>query len=653
MDNKVPGAVGNGESFPSQPLVEKEPQDDGGKQMTERGQWNNKMEFVLSVAGEIIGLGNVWRFPYLCYKNGGGAFFIPYLIFLFTCGIPVFFLETALGQYTSQGGVTSWRKICPIFEGIGYSSQVIVILLNFYYIVVLAWAFFYLFNSFTSDLPWASCNHSWNTENCIDFHKSNSTHNMIINGTSSVIEFWERRVLSISDGIDQIGSLRWELALCLLLAWIICYFCIWKGVKSTGKVVYITATFPYLMLIVLLIRGVSLPGALQGIQFYLYPDLSRLQDPQLRSTYDKKRFPSIDGLDGRWDADLFLVCHLFGMPDRIGKLQSISQQLLQERNGGETVESIIILKKDGIERREAPDQDQRHPSDRTARRDCVALCFLNSGTSFVAGFAIFSILGFMAEEQGVPISEVAESGPGLAFIAYPRAVSMMPFSPLWACFFFIMVILLGLDSQFVCVESLVTSLVDMYPSIFRKKNCRELLILVVCIFSFLIGLVMLTEGGMYVFQLFDYYAASGMCLLFVAIFETLCIGWVYGADNFYDNVEHMIGYRPLPIIKYCWLFITPAVCLATFIFSLVKYTPLQYNKRYTYPWWGDAVGWLLALASMICIPLWVCYKVSTIKGPIAERFRQLTCADPDLPQKPLRDHHILPTLVAQLDESPC
>ncbi|KAM3926497.1 sodium- and chloride-dependent GABA transporter 2-like [Leptodactylus fuscus] len=600
MDNKVPGAVGNGESFPAQPLMEKDPHHHGSKDMTERGQWKNKMEFVLSVAGEIIGLGNVWRFPYLCYKNGGGAFFIPYLIFLFTCGIPVFFLETALGQYTSQGGVTSWRKICPIFEGIGYSSQVIVILLNFYYIVVLAWAFFYLFNSFTSDLPWASCNHSWNTENCIDFHKSNNSLNMTVNGTSSVIEFWERRVLHISDGIDQIGSLRWELALCLLLAWIICYFCIWKGVKSTGKVVYFTATFPYLMLIVLLIRGVSLPGALQGIQFYLYPDLSRLQDPQVWMDAGTQIFFS------------YAIC--------LGCLTALGSYNRYNNN---------------------------------CYKDSFALCFLNSGTSFVAGFAIFSILGFMAEEQGVPISEVAESGPGLAFIAYPRAVSMMPFSPLWACFFFIMVILLGLDSQFVCVESLVTSLVDMYPSTFRKKNRRELLILVVCIFSFLIGLVMLTEGGMYVFQLFDYYAASGISLLFVAIFETICIGWVYGADNFYDNVEHMIGYKPLSIMKYCWLFITPAVCLATFIFSLVKYTPLQYNKRYTYPWWGDAVGWLLALSSMICTPLWVCYKVSTTKGPIVERFRQLTCPDPDLPQKPLQDHQIQPTPVSQLDESQC
>ncbi|XP_010161728.1 sodium- and chloride-dependent betaine transporter [Antrostomus carolinensis] len=208
------------------------------EEMEERGQWSSKMEFVLSVAGEIIGLGNVWRFPYLCYKNGGGAFLIPYLIFLFTCGIPLFFLETALGQYTSQGGVTAWRKICPIFEGIGYASQVIECYLNIYYIIILSWALFYLFSSFTAVLPWASCNNPWNSDLCVDILNSSSWDNRTLpaNATSPMIEFWEKRVLGLTDGIDKLGSLRWELALCLLLAWIICYFCIWKGVKSTGKV---------------------------------------------------------------------------------------------------------------------------------------------------------------------------------------------------------------------------------------------------------------------------------------------------------------------------------------------------------------------------------------------------------------------------------
>uniref|UniRef100_A0A8C9W1K8 Transporter n=1 Tax=Scleropages formosus TaxID=113540 RepID=A0A8C9W1K8_SCLFO len=101
----------NGRTGGTKPQKDLEPPTQG------REHWANKMEFLLAVAGQIIGLGNVWRFPYLCYKNGGGAFFIPYVVFLFTCGIPLFLLEIALGQYTSQGGITCWRKICPLFQG--------------------------------------------------------------------------------------------------------------------------------------------------------------------------------------------------------------------------------------------------------------------------------------------------------------------------------------------------------------------------------------------------------------------------------------------------------------------------------------------------------------------------------------------------------
>ncbi|XP_036374086.1 sodium- and chloride-dependent GABA transporter 2-like [Megalops cyprinoides] len=556
--------------------------------MKERGQWSNKLEFVLSVAGEIIGLGNVWRFPYLCYKNGGGAFFIPYLIFLFTCGIPVFFLETSLGQFTSEGGVTCWRKISPLFEGIGYATQVIVTLLNFYYIIVLAWAIYYLSFSFSWELPWSSCNNTWNTESCVEFQRGSDSVNYTYpqNASSPVIEFWERRVLRISPGIEHMGMLHWDLAICLLIAWVMCYFCIWKGVKSTGKVVYFTATFPYVMLIVLLIRGVTLPGASKGIQFYLYPDLGRLADPQVWMDAGTQIFFS------------YAIC--------LGCLTALGSYNKFNNN-----------------------------------------CY--SGTSFVAGFAIFSILGFMSYEQNVPISEVAESGPGLAFIAYPRAVAMMPIPPLWACFFFLMIVVLGLDSQFVCVESLVTAVVDMYPSVFRRDNRRELFILAVAVVSYLMGLIMLTEGGMYIFQLFDYYAASGMCLLFVAIFETVCIAWVYGADRYYDNIEDMIGYRPGPLMKYCWLFFTPATCIGTFAFSLIKYTPLKYNNEYVYPWWGYVLGWFLALSSMICIPLWIVFKMCTTKGTLRERFHLLCKSSSDLPKTRREQEQLLAIFAPDTD----
>lgn len=545
-----------------------------------RGQWSSKIEFLLAVAGQIIGLGNVWRFPYLCYKNGGGVFFIPYVLFLFTCGIPLFLLETSLGQYTKQGSITCWRKICPLFEGMGYGSQVVVLYSSIYYIIILAWAFLYLFSSFKSELPWSSCRNSWNTESCVEFDRRPDYFNMTVakNATSPVREFWERRVLNITGSIDELGSIRWELALCLLLSWIICYFCVWKGVKSTGKVVYFTATFPYVMLAVLLFRGLTLPGAIDGIKFYLYPDPSRLADPQVWMDAGTQIFYS------------YAIC--------IGCLTALGSYNKYNNN---------------------------------CYKDCVYLCLLNSGTSFVAGFAIFSALGFMAYEQNTDISQVAESGPGLAFIAYPRAVAMMPFPQLWAVFFFIMIILLGLDSEFVGLEALVTAISDMNPAFFHVGHRRKLLLLAISVVSFFIGLVMVTEGGLYIFQVFDYYACSGMTLLLFAILQSVCIGWVYGADRFYENIEDMIGYKPLPLIKYCLKYVTPVICMGTFVFSLVKHTPLKFNNTIEYPWWGYALGWWFTLSSTLIVPLCMLYNLGVTPGTLRQRISTLCTPAEDLP----------------------
>uniref|UniRef100_A0A8C7IPJ4 Transporter n=1 Tax=Oncorhynchus kisutch TaxID=8019 RepID=A0A8C7IPJ4_ONCKI len=547
------------------------PEDEAEGKPIQREKWASKLDFILSVAGGFVGLGNVWRFPYLCYKNGGGAFLIPYTIFLFGGGLPVFFLEVALGQYTSEGGIT-WITCFLFSVGIGYASIVIVSLLNIYYIVILAWGLYYLFQCFQPELPWAKCNQPWNTARCVeDTFRKNKTLMLaanITNFTSPVTEFWERNVLSISSGIDDIGPLKWDLALCLLAVWIVCFFCIWKGVKSTGKVVYITATFPFIMLIVLLVRGVTLPGASEGIKFYLYPNMTRLQDPEVWIDAGTQIFFS------------YAIC--------LGAMTSLGSYNKYKYN---------------------------------CYRDCLLLGGLNSGTSFVSGFAIFSVLGFMAQEQGVDIADVAESGPGLAFIAYPKAVSMMPMPTFWAILFFIMLLLLGLDSQFVEVEGQITSLVDLYPSVLRIGYRREIFIAVMCCISYLLGLTMVTKGGMYVFQLFDYYAASGVCLLWVAFFECIAVAWIYGADNFYDAIEDMIGYRPNPWMKWSWTFITPVLCAGCFIFSLVKYKPLTYNKVYEYPDWSIGLGWSLALASMICIPMVMVIKILQSDGPLIERIK--------------------------------
>ncbi|XP_037538000.1 sodium- and chloride-dependent GABA transporter 3-like [Nematolebias whitei] len=543
-----------------------------------RGEWANKREFILAVIGEIIGLGNVWRFPYLCFKNGGGVFLVPYVLMVLCCGIPTFFLEVSLGQLTGQGGITCWRKLCPIFEGLGYSSVIIMVYTSTYYIIIMAWAFFYFFSSFHAVLPWASCNNTWNTGNCFDNRLNESFYGHANkNATSSVNEYWQRRVLSLSGGIEEMGGMRWDLAGCLLLSWVICYFCIWKGVKSSGKVVYFTATFPYVMLIILLIRGLTLPGAADGIRFYLSPDPTRLADPQVWMDAGSQVLFS------------YAVCS--GCLPALGSYNKFNNNCY---------------------------------------KDALALCTLNSLTSFVAGFAVFSVLGFMSYELGVDIATVADSGPGLAFITYPRATAMMPLPQVWAAFFFLMIIFLGLDSQFVYLEGLVTSISDMFPSFFFIGHRRKLLLLFICAVSFVSGLFMVTEGGLYVFLLFDYYACSGIPILLFAILQSCCIGWVFGADRYYDKVKEMIGYYPSAYMKYCWKFFTPLVCVGILIFSLVMFNPLKYNKTYEYPPWGYAIGIFLALSSAVITPLIGLFFIAKTQGTIKQRLKTLCTPAADL-----------------------
>uniref|UniRef100_A0A2I2YBM2 Solute carrier family 6 member 8 n=1 Tax=Gorilla gorilla gorilla TaxID=9595 RepID=A0A2I2YBM2_GORGO len=222
----------------------------------------------------------------------------------------------------------------------------------------------------------------------------------------------------------------------------------------------------------------------------------------------------------------------------------------------------------------------------------------------------------MAAEQGMHISKVAESGPGLAFIAYPRAVTLMPVAPLWAALFFFMLLLLGLDSQFVGVEGFITGLLDLLPASYYFRFQREISVALCCALRFVIDLSMVTDGGMYL--LFDYYSSSGTTLLWQAFWECVVMAWVYGADRFTDDIACMIGYRPCPWMKWCWSFFTPLVCMSIFIFNVVYYEPLVYNNTYVYPWWGEAIGWAFALSSMLCVLLHLPCCLLRAKGTMAE-----------------------------------
>lgn len=104
-----------------------------------------------------MGLGNVWRFPYLAQKNGGGAFLVPYFIMLCIQGIPIFYLELAIGQRLRKGAIGVWSQVSPYLGGIGISSAIVSYIVALYYNTIIAWCLIYLLHSFESPLPWADC----------------------------------------------------------------------------------------------------------------------------------------------------------------------------------------------------------------------------------------------------------------------------------------------------------------------------------------------------------------------------------------------------------------------------------------------------------------------------------------------------------------
>ncbi|XP_028614826.1 sodium- and chloride-dependent transporter XTRP3B, partial [Grammomys surdaster] len=235
-----------------------------------RPKWGNPLEFLLVCVSYAVGLGNVWRFPYLCQMYGGGSFLVPYIVMLIVEGVPLLYLELAVGQRMRQGSIGAWRTISPYLSGVGIASLVVSFLVSVYYNVINSWALWYLFHSFQDPLPWSVC----------PLNSNRTGYNEECEKATSTQYFWYRKTLNISPSIQETGGVQWEPALCLTLAWLIVYLCILRGTESTGKVVYFTASMPYFVLIIYLVRGLTLHGATNGLAYMFTPKIEQLANPK-------------------------------------------------------------------------------------------------------------------------------------------------------------------------------------------------------------------------------------------------------------------------------------------------------------------------------------------------------------------------------------
>ncbi|XP_055864533.1 sodium- and chloride-dependent neutral and basic amino acid transporter B(0+)-like [Biomphalaria glabrata] len=558
-------------------------QQDTANDEDDRGQWGNKAEFVLSCIGLSVGLGNVWRFPYLAYEHGGAAFLIAYIILQLLIGKPMYFMELVMGQYSGSGPTKVWR-MNPAAKGVGISMCIISVIVAIYYNIIMAYTLLFFFSSMQATLPWTQCAEEWVTAyNCVTTRSmslSKCTDNITTNfmmgscsctGNSTIDNssmplnmtcspeiktrtaaelFFYKEVIQKSDGIepDQMGAPLYKLALCLLLSWIVVVICLIKGIKSSGKVVYFTATFPYVILLILLVRGSLLDGALDGVKFFIIPDWDKLADIKVWTAAAGQMF--------------FSLSVSFGGIIMFGSYNKFTNKVYYD--------SLLISVMDLI-------------------------------TSVIAGFVVFTTFGGMARSVGKSVKDVAEGGYGLAFVVYPEALSNLPPSQLWSVLFFFMLFTLGLDSEFGLMETVLTCIQDEFP---KTRKYKSYICVGLSIACFFLALPCTCPGGDYVVTIMDHYGAD-FSVLILSCIEVISVMWVYGVMRFLKDIEYMLGSRPhgWPYWVFCWTITSPLLIGLLFLYRMIEYSPPTYAGGAPYPQFAQAIGWALLSFALCPVPL--------------------------------------------------
>ncbi|RXN27524.1 sodium- and chloride-dependent transporter XTRP3 [Labeo rohita] len=572
-----------------------------------RPSWDSPMQFVLACVSYAVGLGNVWRFPYLCQMHGGGGFLIPYLLMLVLEGIPLFCMELAIGQKMRLGSIGAWTAISPYLGGLGIASVVTSMYLCLYYNVINAWSFWYLFHSFQSVLPWAECPINTNRTGYLEECEV----------ASPTQYFFYRETLNISSSIDENGGIHMGQALCLLLAWIIVYLFIVRGVKSTGMVVYFTATFPYVVLIIYLIRGVTLHGAWNGVKYMFTPKLEQLANPQTWINAATQIFFSL----GLGFGSLIAFAS-YNHHNNNFERQAVAVSLIN--SGTSVFASVVTFAIYGfkatfnyescLERMRLLMLNTFDLSEETISAENVTEWIHHLNVTYPEKFA--SIASKIEDCSLQAELDTAVEGTGLAFIVYSEAIKNMPLSQLWSVLYFVMLLLLGMGSMLGNVTAIITPLGDIkfLSRTLSNETINVWFVTVVllwslaglvCLLCLLLGFGFTSRSGNYWFTIFNEYAAT-LSLLFIVFIEV-------------KDIEDMLGHRPNWYWKVMWAAISPLLLFSLFIFYIINYiqggTPtyqawdknLGKSVVQEYPVYGQAFIALLLASSLSCVPLAALY----------------------------------------------
>jgi len=480
-----------------------------------RERWTSRYFFLFAAIGSAIGLGNVWRFPYLTYKYGGGAFLIPWIIGLIIMGIPWMMMEFGMGRYFQKSAPGVFEGIGKKWEWLGWWPVFVAFLIVSYYTVVMAWSLRYVVSSFT--IEWG----------------------MGEAGATGAAPYFFEKVLNLSSGPEVLGGLQWPLVAGLAVTWVALFFIMFKGARVIGKVAVWTVSIPWALLLILLIRGLTLPGAIDGLNYYLAPDFAAMRNPDL------------------W----------FGAFSQIAFTLSLGM-------AGMFAYGSFIAKKADV------------------TNNAFITSFSNCATSFFAGFAVFSTVGFIMQALSIPVEEVSAASVGLAFVSYPVAISMMPgANAVIGVLFFLCLFFLGIDSAFfLAYGGVISPIMDKF-GLSRVKATA-----IICVIAFLIGLIFCTSGGLYWGPDILDRAVSFYGLLITGALACIVVGWVFGAKKLREHINETSDIKVGAWWDWLLKVVVPAGLLFVVIYGgFMKDIAAPYGG---YPLWAASMIWVILIVTL-------------------------------------------------------